>query len=110
MALFFFSLLGFFQAENRLAIVAHRKNKSFKLPAGAVEGSSLLYAWEAAWGKVLTLDKLQRRGWQLRNRCNLCGCVEETVHHILLHYPIVSSLWEIIFTLVGVHWVFPKTV
>ncbi|RVW99250.1 hypothetical protein CK203_030728 [Vitis vinifera] len=27
------------------------------------------FAWEAAWGKILTLDKLQRRGWQLPNRC-----------------------------------------
>ena len=28
----------------------------------------------------------------------------------MLHCSIVSSLWEIIFTLVGVHWVFPKSV
>ncbi|RVW77557.1 putative ribonuclease H protein [Vitis vinifera] len=25
------------------------------------------------WEKVLTLDRLQRRGWQLPNRCFLCG-------------------------------------
>ena len=41
------------------------------------------YAWETAWGKVLTLDKLQRRGWHLPNRCYLCGCAEETIHHLL---------------------------
>ena len=46
------------------------------------------------WGKVLTLDKLQRRGWQLPNRCYLCGC----------------ALWDIIFAIVGAHWIFPKTV
>ena len=68
------------------------------------------YAWEAMWGKVLTLDKLQRRGWQLPNRCYLCGCAEETIHHIVLHCTTVSALWEIIFNLVGVQWVFPKTV
>ncbi|RVX01992.1 hypothetical protein CK203_019452 [Vitis vinifera] len=26
------------------------------------------FAWEATWGKVLTLDRLQRRGWHLPNR------------------------------------------
>ena len=49
------------------------------------------FAWEAVWGKVLTLDKLQRRGWHLPNRCFLCGCAEETIHHILLHYFGCSS-------------------
>lgn len=29
-------------------------------------------AWEAAWGKILTLNKLQRRGISLANRCYLC--------------------------------------
>ena len=44
------------------------------------------YEWEVMWGKVLTLDKLQRRGLKLLNRCYLCGCVEETIHHIQQHY------------------------
>ena len=30
------------------------------------------FAWEASWGKVLTLDQLQRRGHSLANRCFLC--------------------------------------
>ena len=30
------------------------------------------FAWEASWGRVLTLDRLQRRGWALANRCFLC--------------------------------------
>ena len=25
------------------------------------------YAWEATWGRVLTLDRLQKRGWQFPN-------------------------------------------
>ena len=59
--------------------------------------------------RFLNLDKLQKRGWQLPNICYLCGCAEESVHHILLHCSMASSLWEIIFSLVGVHWVLPKT-
>ena len=27
------------------------------------------FAWEASWGKVLTLDQLQRRGWFVMNQC-----------------------------------------
>ncbi|RVX00991.1 LINE-1 reverse transcriptase-like [Vitis vinifera] len=35
------------------------------------------FAWEATWGKVLTLDRLQLRGVHLPNCCFLCGCEEE---------------------------------
>ena len=59
-------------------------------------------AWKAAWGKNLTLDKFQRRGWHLPNRCFLCGYDEETIHHLLLHCSIVSPLWEIVLSLVGI--------
>ena len=43
------------------------------------------FAWEATWGKVLTLDQLQKRGWSLVNRCCLCLAHEESIDHILLH-------------------------
>ncbi|RVW16892.1 Phosphatidylinositol 4-kinase alpha 1 [Vitis vinifera] len=61
----------------------------------------VFFAWEAMWGKVLTLDRLQKRGWQLPNRCYLCSCEEETVNHILLHCRVVRVLWEIVFVLFG---------
>ncbi|RVW47209.1 AP-1 complex subunit gamma-2 [Vitis vinifera] len=54
------------------------------------------YAWEATWGRVLTLDRLQKRGWQLPNCCFLCGCEEETVNHILIHCIVVRVLWDIV--------------
>ena len=60
------------------------------------------FAWEAMWGKVLTLDRLQKRGWQLPNRCFLCGCEEETINHILLHYIVIRVLWEIVLALFGI--------
>ena len=68
------------------------------------------FAWEATWGKILTLDRLQKRGWQLPNCCFLCGCEEETVNHIFLHCIVVRVLWEIIFALFGIQWVFSETV
>ena len=54
------------------------------------------FAWEAAWGKVLTLDRLQKRGWQLPNRCYLCGNEEENVNHLLIHCTVARMLWEIV--------------
>ena len=68
------------------------------------------FAWEATWGKILTLDRLQKRGWQLLNHCFLCGCEEENVNHILLHCIVVRVLWEIVLALFGVQWVFPESV
>ncbi|RVW74224.1 hypothetical protein CK203_055972 [Vitis vinifera] len=50
------------------------------------------FAWEAAWRKVLTLDRLQRRGWQFPNCCFLCGCEEEMINHILIHCTVVRIL------------------
>ena len=68
------------------------------------------FAWEATWGKMLTLDRLQKRGWQLPNCCFLCGCEEEIVNHILIHYTVARMLWDIVLGLFGVQWVFPETV
>ena len=71
---------------------------------------SAFFAWEAAWGKVLTLDRLQKRGWQLPNCCFLCGCEKETVNHILIHCTVARVLWDIVLGLFGAQWVFPETV
>ena len=65
-----------------------------------VPTNATFFAWEAAWGKILTLDKLQRRGWHLPNRCYLCGRDEESAQHILLHCPMVIHLWDLFFSLV----------
>ncbi|RVX14298.1 putative mitochondrial protein [Vitis vinifera] len=51
------------------------------------------FAWEATWGRVLTLDRLQKRGWQLPNRCYLCGMDEENVNHLLIHCTMARVLW-----------------
>ena len=68
------------------------------------------FVWEAMWGKVLTLDRLQKRGWQLSNCCFLCGYEEETVNHILLHCIVGRVLWEIVLALFGIQWVFLETI
>ena len=44
-----------------------------------------LFAWETSWGKVLTLEQLQTRGFSLANRCFLCLSEAKSVDHLLLH-------------------------
>ena len=39
-----------------------------KIWMGRVPTKIMFFAWEATWGKILTLDRLQKRGWQLPNR------------------------------------------
>ncbi|RVW52060.1 hypothetical protein CK203_079593 [Vitis vinifera] len=68
------------------------------------------FAWEATWGRVLTIDRLQKRVWQIPNRCYLCGSDEENVNHLLIHCTVASVLWGMVLSLVGAQWVFPETV
>ena len=50
-----------------------------------VPPKSGFFAWEASWGKVLTLDQLKRKGIPLVNWCCLCEENEETIDHLLIH-------------------------
>ena len=60
------------------------------------------FAWEASWGKVLTLDRLKQRGRSLANRCFLCGEGEETVNHLLIHCSKAKILWDLLLAIFGV--------
>ena len=68
------------------------------------------FGWEATWGKALTLDQLQKRGWPLTNRCYLCQMHEESIDHILLHCGKTRTLWALFFSLFRVQWVLPATI
>ncbi|RVW93640.1 putative mitochondrial protein [Vitis vinifera] len=60
------------------------------------------FAWEATWGKALTLDMVQKKGRALANRCFMCLEKEETINHLLLHWSRTKVLWDLLFTLFGV--------
>ena len=69
-----------------------------------------VFAWEASWGKVLTMDQLKRRGMTFANRCFMCEEEEETIDHLLIHCKIAKMLWDLILSIVGISWVFPNSV
>ena len=57
---------------------------------------SVFFAWEATYGKTLTLDQLKKRGWSLLNRCYLCGAAKESINHLLIHCTKARILWDLL--------------
>ena len=49
------------------------------------------FMWTATHGWILTLDNLMLRGLSLANQCCMCCCNEESVDHLLLHYPVAVA-------------------
>ena len=68
------------------------------------------FAWEASWGRVLALDRLQKWGWALANRCFLCQTCEESIDHLLLHCEKTREVWMLLLSFFGVSWVFPFSI
>ena len=91
---------GIFSLEAMYKVLEARP--SFSCPLAniwsvLVQPKLCFFAWEATWGKILTLDQLQRRGFALANRCFLCQEVEETANHLLLPYAVTRVLWDLLF-------------
>ena len=49
------------------------------------------FAWEASWGRILTLDQLKKRHWTLLNSY-LCKGEKKTIDHLLLYYSKVRMV------------------
>ena len=89
---------------------------SLLFPCGSIWRANVpskvaFFAWEASWGKILTLEQVQRRGYSLANRCFLCLSEVEMVDHLLLHCVKMRALWSLIFSFFfGVDWVLSGSV
>ena len=66
-----------------------------------------IFYWEAAWGKILTLDNLKRRGMAFASIYFLCEEDEETIHHLLIHCKSAKMLWDLFLSMARISWVFP---
>ena len=69
-----------------------------------------IFAWEALRGRVLTLDRLQKKGWALANRCFLCQKCGESIDHLLLHCERTREVLMLLFSFFEVSWVFSYSV
>ena len=68
------------------------------------------FAWEASWNRILTIDQLKRRGWNMPNRCYLCKVEEETSNHLILFCKKATMLWSLLFSLFDVQWVLHSSI
>ena len=104
---------GIFSVKSLYSILDSRRGVQFPINIiwnPCVPTKVGFFAWEAFWGKVLTLDQLKKRGQCLANRCFLCCEEEESIDHILIQCSKARVLWELLFTLFGVSWVLPYSV
>ena len=53
------------------------------------------FLWSTTWGKILTIDNLNKRGLLLVNWFCMCWCNGETVDHLLINCEIAHTLWSI---------------
>jgi zinc-binding in reverse transcriptase len=52
----------------------------------------LTFIWLMLRNAILTVDNLQRRGWQLANICHMCGKAEETISHLFTGCKYVKEI------------------
>ena len=55
--------------------------------------------------ELLARDNLKLRGLPLANQCCMCCYNEESVDHLLLHYPVAHSLWVQMLQVFRIQWV-----
>ena len=91
-----FSVKSLYKALGSGSSVSFPSNVIWKT---CVQPKVSFFLWEATWGKAITLDELQKRGWPLANRCYLCQMHEESIDHILLHCAKTRTLWALFFSL-----------
>ena len=66
--------------------------------------------WTVALGKILTMDNLRKQAILITYLCCMCKCNGESFNHPLLHCPLTSELWDLLFCLVGITWGMPHSV
>ncbi|CAL1355220.1 unnamed protein product [Linum trigynum] len=51
--------------------------------------------WMVFYKKILTLDNLKKRGFNLPNRCALCKDEEESVNHLFVSCTFANETWNL---------------
>jgi hypothetical protein len=61
-------------------------------------------------GRILTVDNLRRRGFQLVNQWCLCKKDKETIDHLLIHCEYTADICHLVLNSFGVSWVMPSNI
>ena len=61
------------------------------------------FMWTADLGRILATDNLQKRRVVALDGCCMCKKDGEFIDHLLLHCHVARELWNMIFSLFGVH-------
>ncbi|RVW74735.1 putative ribonuclease H protein [Vitis vinifera] len=99
---------GIFSVKSLYSSLASRRDVQFpysNIWSTCVPTKVSFFAWEAYWGKVLTLDQLKKRGRSLANRCFLCGMEEESLIIFLFSALRQEGYGSYCLLLFGVTWV-----
>ena len=89
----FFSVKSLYKALQRVSLASFPSKIIWN---SCVQPKISFFAWEASWGRVLTLDRLRKRGWALENRCFLCQKSGESIDHLLLHCERTREVWTLL--------------
>ncbi|OVA15199.1 Reverse transcriptase zinc-binding domain [Macleaya cordata] len=65
--------------------------------------------WAAVLRKIPTMDSLKHRGFCFPNRCEMCGCCEETASHLLLHCSVANEVWNFFLGAFSLRWCSPSS-
>lgn len=66
--------------------------------------------WNAALGRIKTVDNLHKRHILVVDWCYTCKCSGESIDHLLLHCSMGTNIGSPVFTFFGLAWVMPKSV
>lgn len=54
----------------------------------------IVFGWLVCKNRILTINNLARRGWQIVNRCILCKRNAKSVHHLFCECPFSRALYN----------------
>lgn len=70
----------------------------------------VVFCWLACLQKILTVDKLKRRGHILVHRCTMWLADEETSNTLFIHCCLYTRVWVTALSRFGMNWVMPQTI
>ena len=65
------------------------------------------FMWTTTLGRTLTTDNLWKHRVVVLDWCCMCKKDGEYIDHLLLRCHVAKELWNMVFSLFGVHWVMP---